>query len=293
MTQRRGLGRGLGAFFPGGAQETAAPGLMSIALDDIAANPNQPRRAFDIGALESLADSIRANGVLSPIIVRLARGSRASGYEIVAGERRWRAARLAGLIELPAIVREVADGASIELALLENLQRTDLNAIEEAAGYRQLIDEHGFTQDVLGRRLGKNRSTITNALRLLSLPDSVQALVRDGALSAGHARALAVLPPDQADAIARRVVAQGLSVRDVERVAADATRARGTGKIARGSASPAAAKTLSPDMADVENRLRFALATRVVLNAGLRGGTIVVHFADDDELQRIVERLGA
>jgi ParB family chromosome partitioning protein len=291
MSQRRGLGRGLGAFFPVGRQETAAPGLLSIALDEIAANPNQPRRAFDVAALESLADSIRANGLLSPIIVRPAKGARGQ-YEIVAGERRWRAARLAGLSEVPAIVRDVADGASIELALLENLQRADLNAIEEASGYRQLLEEHGFTQDALGQRLGKNRSTITNALRLLTLPDSVQALVRDGALSAGHARALAVLPPDQAEAFARRIVAQGLSVRDVEHLVADATRARSTGrKPAAPSPLPGAGKPLSPDMADVENRLRYALATRVTLNVGARGGTIVVHFADDRELQRIVDHL--
>jgi ParB family chromosome partitioning protein len=290
MSQRRGLGRGLGAFFPVGRQEAAGPSLLNIPLDEIAANPNQPRRSFDVAALESLADSIRANGLLSPIIVRpaAARGR----YEIVAGERRWRAARLAGLSELPAIIRDVADGASIELALLENLQRADLNAIEEAAGYRQLLEEHGFTQDALGQRLGKNRSTITNALRLLSLPDSVQALVRDGALSAGHARALAALPPDQAEAFARRTVAQGLSVRDIEHLVADATRARSAGR-KPGAPSPltGASKPLSPDMAEVENRLRYALATRVTLNVGARGGTIVVHFADDRELQRIVDHL--
>ena len=295
MTQRRGgLGRGLGAFFPGDRQEAApAPGLINVSLDDVVANPHQPRRAFDVDALESLADSIRANGLLSPIIVRPVRGARAP-YEIVAGERRWRAARLAGLSELPALVREVADGASIELALLENLQRTDLNAIEEAAGYRQLVDEHGFTQDALGQRLGKNRSTITNALRLLSLPDSVQALVRDGALSAGHARALAALPPDKAESLAHRAVAHGLSVRDVERLAAESARGgKPGGKSASAASRAGAEKKLSPDLADVESRLRYALATRVVLNVGARGGSIVVHFADDKELQRIIERLGA
>jgi ParB family transcriptional regulator, chromosome partitioning protein len=290
MTQRRGLGRGLGAFFPVGRQDAAAPGLVELPLDDIAANPNQPRRAFDVAALESLADSIRANGLLSPIIVRPAGGPRGK-YEIVAGERRWRAARLAGLSELPAIVRDVADGASIELALLENLQRADLNAIEEAAGYRTLLEEHGFTQDALGQRLGKNRSTITNALRLLSLPDPVQALVRDGALSAGHARALAALSAEQADAFARRIVAQGLSVRDVEHLVADAARARSSGRKSSAPSLPGTSRPLSPDMADVENRLRYALATRVTLNIGARGGSIIVHFADDRELQRLVDHL--
>ena len=293
MTIKRGLGRGLDVFFPGnrGESGTPSPGaLTTIALDDIAPNAHQPRRAFDGPALESLAQSIRANGVLSPIIVRPVSGG-AVKYEIVAGERRWRAARSAGLREVPAIVRDVRDGASLELALLENLQREDLNAIEEATGYRQLIDEHEFTQEILSERLGKGRPTIANALRLLSLPDSVQAMIRDGRLSAGHGRSLAAMPANLAEAFARRVVLEGLSVREIERLAASAAPQRSKSKRSTSKIRSAAPAGLSSDMAEVENRLRFALATRVTLAAGARGGTITVHYADDGELQRIVDRL--
>ena len=225
MSKQRGLGRGLGAFFPGsGAAATqAVPREQRVALipvDAIAANPFQPRRNFDQVELESLSQSVRANGVLSPILVRAVANDR---YEIVAGERRWRAARLAGLTEIPALVRDANDPQALELALIENLQRADLNPIEEAAGYRQLIEEHGFSQDALAQRLGKARPTLANSLRLLTLPDSVQAMVRDGRLSAGHARALAALPHARADEIARATVARGLSVRDVERLAGRAS----------------------------------------------------------------------
>jgi ParB family chromosome partitioning protein len=293
MTMKRGLGRGLDVFFPGSRADREAPAadaLSSIALDDIAPNAQQPRRSFDAASLESLAQSIRANGVLSPIVVRPVDG-RAAKYEIVAGERRWRAARSAGLREVPAIVRDVRDGASIELALLENLQREDLNAIEEAAGYRQLIDEHGLTQENLSERLGKGRPTIANALRLLALPDSVQALLRDGKLSAGHGRALAALPKAQAEGLAKRAVLQGLSVREIERLAAHAAPQRSKAKTVAPKSSAAAGSGLSSDMAEIESRLRFALATRVTLAVGAHGGTITVHFADDGELQRIVDVL--
>ncbi|HEY7982255.1 MAG TPA: ParB/RepB/Spo0J family partition protein [Candidatus Eremiobacteraceae bacterium] len=289
---KRGLGRGLDVFFPGnraGLETPAADALTMIALDDIAPNAQQPRRAFDAANLESLAQSIRSNGVLSPIVVRPV-GGRAAKYEIVAGERRWRAARSAGLREVPAIVRDVRDGASLELALLENLQREDLNAIEEAAGYRQLIDEHGLTQESLSERLGKGRPTIANALRLLSLPDPVQAMLRDGKLSAGHGRALAALPKALAESLAKRAVLQGLSVREIERLASHAAPQRSKSKAAAPKTA-AGSSALSSDMAEIESRLRFALATRVALAVGAHGGTITIHFADDGELQRIVDVL--
>jgi ParB family chromosome partitioning protein len=294
VSKQRGLGRGLGAFFPGGGSATAAvpdaPSGQRVALipiDAIAANPHQPRRDFDANELESLSQSVRANGVLSPILVRSIGDDR---YEIVAGERRWRAARMAGLTEMPALVREADDPQSLELALIENLQRADLNPIEEAAGYRQLIEDHGFTQDGLSQRLGKARPTLANAIRLLSLPESVQAMVRDRRLSAGHARALASLPPVRAEEIARTAIARGLNVRDVERLAGASTTATakkrrppaGTGKSAVG---------LSPDLAEVETRLRFALATRVSIHPSAAGGSIEIRYADDDELQRIVDAI--
>ena len=289
MSKQRGLGRGLGAFFPGA---TAAPKgadhqaggdrVAMIALDAIDANAHQPRRDFNDEELASLAQSIRANGVLSPILVRAASGER---YEIVAGERRWRAARIAGLRVIPALVRDADDPHALELALLENLQRTDLNPIEEAAGYRQLIDEYGFTHDTLSTRLGKARPTLANALRLLSLPDSVQAMVRDGRLSAGHARALATLPHRRADEIAREAVARGLSVRDVERLASAASP---TAKRPR-LGTHARRAELPPDLADIESRLRFALATRVQIRPSAAGGTVEIAYAGEDELQRIVD----
>jgi ParB family chromosome partitioning protein len=260
--------------------------VASIAIDAIEANRFQPRRAFDVAELESLAQSIRSNGVLSPILVRPATAGK-DRYEILAGERRWRAARMAGLAEIPALIRDARDAEALELALLENLQRADLNPIEEATGYRQLIDEHGFTQETLSQRLGKARSTLANALRLLSLPDAVLAFVRDGRLSAGHARALAALAPDKADSLARAAVARGLSVRDIERLA-------GVSSTAKKKAITAAGKRpmpLTPDLAEVESRLRFALATRVALHPAQVGGTIEIRYAGDEELQRIVDTI--
>ena len=287
MSKSRGLGRGLGALFPGVDVRERPPGaraVIPIAISDIDPNAHQPRRSFDGAALEGLAQSIRANGVLVPILVRPRRGGGAP-YELIAGERRLRAARLAGLRSIPAIVRETKDGQSIELALVENLQRSDLNALEEAAGYRQLIADYGFTQEKLAQRLGRGRPTIANALRLLSLPDSVQALIRDGKLSGSHARALAALPAPKAERLARQTVKRGWNVRDIERAAARESGA------ARSARRALAASALPPDFAQVESRLRFALATRVTLRRAARGGSIEIQYADDDELHRIVERI--
>jgi ParB family chromosome partitioning protein len=292
MSKRRGLGRGLDVFFPSGAREQAAASgaadtVERIPVERISANPKQPRRRFEEARLQELADSIRANGVLAPIVVRRKADAKSS-YEIVAGERRWRAAKLAGLSAIPALVRDVEDAAAIELALVENLQRTDLNAIEEAAGYRQLIEEHGFTQDELARRVGKSRPAVANALRLLSLPDAVQALLRDGRLSSGHARALVGMPVARAEHLARQAADGRLNVRDIERAAAQTPPARG----ARPAPSQhKTAASLSPELAEVENRLRFALATQVCLRRGAGGGSIEIRFANDGELQRIVDAI--
>lgn len=289
MSKQRGLGRGLGAFFPNAsAAQAKAPSderrVAMLDVESIVANPNQPRRAFDEADLDALSQSIRANGVLSPILVR---ASGAERYEIIAGERRWRACKLAGMRQIPALVREADDPQALELALLENLQREDLNPIEEASGYRQLLDDYGFTQDALCTRLGKARPTLTNALRLLSLPDAVQAMVRDGRLSAGHARALAALPAARAEAIARTAIGQGLSVREVERLAAATSLAKKKTP-ARVPVRPAHAD-LSPELAAVETRLRFALATRVAIKPRAGGGTIEIDYVGDDDLTRIVD----
>ncbi len=292
MNKPRGLGRGLGALFPTAtAAETqtlaaGASALTQIAIERIRPNPDQPRRHFDEESLTALAQSISAHGLLAPIIVR--RDQSTDGYQIVTGERRWRAARLAGLTSIAAIVRDAQPGEAIELAILENVQRADLNAIEEASGYRQLIEEHAYTQDALAQRLGKSRPAVANALRLLSLPDSVQALVRDGKLSAGHARALASLPAARAKQLADEAARLGLSVREIERRSTDS--ARNTKKSA--PVHIAGRRPLSPDVAEAENRLRFALATRVAVHPRTSGGgTIEIQYADDGEFTRILDRM--
>lgn len=291
MNKPRGLGRGLGALFPAATPRTSASNtgvpLLQIPIENITPNPNQPRRHFDEESLTALAQSISAHGLLAPIIVR-PDALKAGHYEIVTGERRWRAARLAGQRLIAAIVREAHAGEAIELAILENVQRTDLNPIEEAAGYRSLIEEHGYTQEALAQHIGRSRPAIANALRLLTLPDSVQAYVRDGKLSAGHARALAALPHGRARQLAEEAVRRGLSVRDLERKSS--VRADKNGK--KSSLPLTTQSHLSPEMTDAENRLRFALATRVALHPrSSGGGTIEVHYADDGELTRILDRI--
>lgn len=292
MNRPRGLGRGLGALFPTAAAvaEPQAPHatVLELPLERIRPNPLQPRRRFDVESLSALAQSIRAHGLLAPIMVRAAEDD-PEQYEIITGERRWRAAQIAGLATIPAIIRRAQVGEAIELAILENVQRADLNAIEEAAGYRQLIDEHRYTQEMLAQRLGKSRPSIANALRLLGLPDAVQALVRDGALSAGHARALAALPAGRARQLADESVQRGYSVRELERRAA----AQRPAQRSAGMATPAA-PGLTPELADAESRLRFALATRVAIQPRAGGGGIIeIHYADENELTRILDRIAS
>jgi ParB family chromosome partitioning protein len=283
----------LGALFPAAAApsrgQESGPGspLVQIPVEQLRPNPHQPRRHFDEESLTALAQSIGAHGLLAPIIVRRDPSDRAS-YEIITGERRWRAARLAGLRSIASIVRDAQAGEAIELAIIENVQRTDLNAIEEAAGYRQLLEEHGYTQEALAKRIGKSRPAVANALRLLTLPDSVQALVRDGKLSAGHARALAALPHGRARQLADEAVRRGLSVREVERKSA----ARDPKNGKRSGAVNTTQTHLTPEMGEAENRLRFALATRVALHPRQTGGGVIeVHYADDNELTRILDRI--
>lgn len=216
--ERRGLGRGLSALMSDISVSPAASGPrgsdLRLPIEKISANPNQPRRDFDPGALNELAASIRQKGVLQPLIVRPRPGA-SDEYEIVAGERRWRASQLAGAHDIPAIIRELDDSEVIEVAIIENIQRADLNAIEEALGYRQLMDRFGHTQEMIAEALSRSRSHIANLLRLLSLPDDVQNMVRAGKLSAGHARAL--ITSRDPSKLAQIAVGRGLSVRDVER----------------------------------------------------------------------------
>ena len=216
-TRKGGLGKGLEALFVDNETEEITPSTLK--LTEIEPNREQPRKDFDEKALSELADSIREHGVLQPLLVRPLKDGR---YQLIAGERRWRASRMAGLTEVPVIVRDLDDQAAMELALIENLQRTDLNIMEEAAGYGELMERYGMTQEVVAKRVGKSRPAVANALRMLALPEATARLVREGKLTAGHARALLGLPdPAEIDPLAERVLAEGLSVRETERLVAD------------------------------------------------------------------------
>jgi ParB family chromosome partitioning protein len=275
---RRGLGRGLGALL-GDAQpvERERPQLANeIPIDAIIPNPYQPRTTFDSEALEQLKSSIQTFGVLVPILVRK-RGDR---YELIAGERRWRAAAAAGLRTMPAIVRDAEDQQSLELAMIENLQREDLDALEEAMGYQHLIDDYGFTQERVAERVGRARPSVANALRLLSLPEPVQALIRARALSPGHAKALLSFPEKDRVAIAERAAREGISVRVLERLAQ---------RLASPPKKRAAAGV--DDLNDVADQLRHRLASRITFVRAKKGGRIEIRFTDESDLIRIVDIL--
>lgn len=213
--KKGGLGKGLDALFVDNTTDGAS--VTALSINEIEPNRNQPRKIFDTSALADLADSIRQYGVLQPLVVRpMPDGS----YQLVAGERRWRAARMAGLSQVPVVVKELSDGETMELALIENLQREDLNAIEEASGYKELMEMFGLTQEQVSARVGRSRPAITNSLRLLSLPEGVRSLVETGELSAGHARSLLALEePKLIEETAREVIKKGLSVRQIEQLA--------------------------------------------------------------------------
>ncbi len=263
---------------PQQAEGTVVGQLRMIPVAQIAPNGRQPRQDFDEQALEELAASIREVGLLQPIVVRAVGGA---DYELVMGERRWRAAQLAEHVEIPAIVRETTDDAMLRDALLENLHREQLHALEEAAAYTQLLNDFGCTHDELAARVGRSRSHITNTIRLLSLPPTVQRRVAAGVLTAGHARALLAFPTEsQQEQVAARIVAEGLSVRAVEELAALAEPAK---KARRRSPRPA-----TPGLEDVASRLSERFETRVKVEMGRSKGRITVEFASFDDLERIV-----
>jgi ParB family chromosome partitioning protein len=256
--------------------------LLEIPVNSIRPNPHQPRTTFDEESLASLAASVREVGVLQPILVREVDSE---GYELIAGERRWRAARRAGLPSIPAIVRVVTDVASVEQALIENLHRQDLNPLEEAGAYQQLIEDFGLTHEELSIRVGKSRVTITNTLRLFQLPPTVQKLLHDGQITAGHARAL-LGTPDRSfqEALARRTVAEQLSVRAVE----DAVRARNElGGSDTEERSPARQKLPPPGVLELEELLSSYLDTRVKVQLGHKRGRVTIDFATLEDLERI------
>ncbi|ANI43011.1 ParB/RepB/Spo0J family partition protein [Mycolicibacterium vaccae] len=328
--KRSGLGRGLASLIPTGPAETGEPATLGPKMGAAAAdvvlgaapskappappaeeenpvgavyreiapslidpNPRQPRQVFDEEALAELVHSIREFGLMQPIVVRAVptpEGESAPRYQLVMGERRWRAAQLAGVATIPAIVRETADDSMLRDALLENIHRVQLNPLEEAAAYQQLLEEFDVTHDELASRIGRSRPVITNMIRLLRLPIAVQRRVAAGVLSAGHARALLSLEagPEAQEELAARIVAEGLSVRATEEAVTIANR--------NGQAPPAAPRRKPiqmPGLQDVAEQLSTAFDTRVTVSLGKRKGKIVVEFGSVDDLQRIVELMNA
>ena len=304
--QKRGLGKGLGALIPAApasvgqgssasgnrdlsalapeapAQEVTAPGdayFQEVAIGAITPNPRQPRQNFDEDALEELASSIREVGLLQPVVVRTVMPGR---FELVMGERRWLACQRAGLEHVPAIVRGTPDNELLREALMENLHREQLNPLEEAAAYQQLLDDFSATHDELARKVGRSRPHISNTIRLLQLPPPVQRRLAAGVLSAGHARALLSLAdPEEQDRLAHRIVAEGLSVRAVEEIVA-------LGQHQAKPRRPSARQPMAPALTELADRLSDALDTRVKVEIGKQKGKIVVEFASLEDLQRIL-----
>jgi ParB family chromosome partitioning protein len=276
--KRPALGRGLSALIPDAAAPATSERALDVDSDLLRPNPLQPRTTMDEVRIEELAQSIRTNGIIQPIVVRKVEG----GYEIVAGERRWRASQRAGLLKVPVVVRDIPDERLLAVALIENIQREDLNPIEEAHAYRRLADEYRLTQEQIAEAVGKDRSSIANYVRLLKLPQEVRASVGSGALSMGHARAILGLP-DQGEQlrVAREVLARSLSVRETEALVKKASEPA--------PVKPAVEKDVHTRAA--EERMRFALGTRVRIIRKRKGGQIEIDFGSEDELQRIFEML--
>jgi ParB family chromosome partitioning protein len=281
---RKALGRGLEALLPGGGPLDGPTPAASdrVRLDEIRPNPDQPRRHFDEAALESLAGSIRRRGLLQPLVVRRV----ADGYELIAGERRLRAAQRAGLDVVPVVVREADPSERLELALVENVQRENLTALEEAEAYRHLIEVYGLTQDEVAQAVGKSRPAIANALRLLGLPDAVKAQLEGGELSAGHARAVLSVPgPDAQVQFARELAADRATKDEAERRAKDRRTAGSR------PAAPTRRRSEDPHWRAVAEELTRALGTRVRVSPRARGGTIEIEFYSEPELARLLDRL--
>jgi ParB family chromosome partitioning protein len=276
--KRPALGRGLSALIPDAPAPAAQERALDVDIDLLQPNKFQPRTQMDDGRIQELARSIRSNGVIQPIVVRKAE----NGYEIVAGERRWRASQRAGLLKVPVVVRDIPDDRLLAAALIENIQREDLNPIEEAHAYRRLGDEFGLTQEQIAESVGKDRSSVANYVRLLRLPPEVRDHVGGRTLSMGHARALLSLPDAESQLrVSHEVVQKGLSVRDTE-------------ALVKRAVSPAPEKPEAPKDVHTraaEDRLRFALGTRVRIARKGKGGRIEIDFSDENELQRIYEQL--
>lgn len=281
--KRSGLGKGLGALLP---ETDVTSGLSEAPIGAITPNPRQPRAHIDEARLRELAESIREHGLIQPLVVTRAGDG---VYTLIAGERRWRAAQLIGLESVPVVVKDVAPQQTLELALIENVQRADLNPLEEALAYRQLIDEFGLTQEQVAQRVGKSRVAVANTLRLLKLPDSIQKRLADASLSEGHARALLMLNDTaHMQRLVSQIVASNLSVRQVEEL----VRRLNAGKPpAKKRKSGKSADGVTANTRSLEDRMRRALGTKVHLYRSSRGGKVVIHFYSEDELDAIYRRI--
>lgn len=282
---KRGLGRGLDALlqpYDGQMVPSGREAIQEIKITDIDPNINQPRKRFDEQKIMELAQSIKQHGVVQPIIVKPNNGR----YIIVVGERRWRAARLAGLTHIPAIVRDVDRRELVEIALIENLQREDLNPIEEAQGIRQLIEEYGLTQEQVAERIGWSRSAVANALRLLSLSDEIKSYLEDGRLTSGHARALLAIEDEQMRLmLAKKIVEKGLSVREVEQIVRDLKGRTGDKESKKASVNKPGY------ILEIEASLEERFGTRVQITPGKKKGVIQIEYYSDSDLERIVDKL--
>lgn len=288
MAANKGLGKGLGALMPTeGIPETQRDSVVELKINDISPNSSQPRKQFNEDALQELADSIKENGVIQPIIV----SKRGKGYRIVAGERRWRASRLAGLTVIPAIVRDLTDQQTMEQALIENIQRQDLNPLEEAFAMDNLMKEHGLTQEALAKKLGKSRPAIANTLRLINIDESLQDFIRNGDLSAGHARALlAISDREEQKKAADIVMTKELSVRETEELVKTILNPKTPSRKTASKASSAIAISTK----DVEHKLTSYYGTKVKLKLKdeVKGkGTIVIEYYSYDDLDRLLEMM--
>ncbi len=280
--QKKALGRGLGALIPTRAPEVPAPaaGLAQVPIEQIAPNPLQPRKTFNEASIEELARSVREHGIVQPLVVTRTGDAK---YRLIAGERRFRAAQKAGLTAVPVVIKEMmGDSDALQIALIENIQREDLNPMEEANAYHQLHEEFGLTQEEISRRVGKERSTVANFLRLLRLPDGVKKLLASGQLSMGHARAiLAVDSPKKQEQLAERVVRRNLNVRQTEMLAAESS--------PKAAAEPEKEKDIFTR--DAEDKLARTLRSKVEIDRKRRGGVIHIRFGSEDELIRLVDEL--
>ena len=277
MIKKGGLGKGLDALFEENRSEENKP--VTVRISEIEPNKDQPRKEFDQDALDDLADSIRAYGLLQPLVVRPLE----KGYQLVAGERRWRASRIAGLVEVPVVIRQLTDAETAEIALVENLQREDLNPIEEAAGYKDLMENFGLTQDEVAAKVGRSRSAVANAVRLLALPDAILDMVKQGKISAGHGRALLAFKNKEEQLKAARIAGFGANVREIERLAKKEEE--------KPTAKPKVQETTSPYFKEVELSLQELLGRPVKVREKNGKGTLEIAFYNQEDLKNIALKL--